>query len=115
LSFLRCSPDTRECCIYASENDVTNEKIKALTTWYYRRTTPADVRASLQKLPKERAPRGSYKTHISISLGTADRAADLASGSEDLPEKDAQDRRQAMMTTLTLPTFDDEDDQFSSK
>jgi hypothetical protein len=39
----------------------------------------------------------------------------LASGSEDLSEKDAQDRRQAMMTALTLPTFDDEDDEFSSQ
>jgi len=82
---------------------------------YYRRTIPADVRASLQKRPKERAPCGSRKTHISISLDTADRAADLASGSEDLSEEDAQDRRQAMMTTLTLPTFDHEDDEFSSR
>jgi hypothetical protein len=29
-----------------------------------------------------------------------------------LSEKDAQDRRQAMMTTPTLPTFDDEGDEF---
>jgi hypothetical protein len=43
--------------------------------WYYRRTIPADVQAILQKLPKERRPRGWYKTHISISLGTADRTA----------------------------------------
>jgi hypothetical protein len=43
--------------------------------WYYRRTIPADVRRILEKLPKERRPRGWYKTHISISLGTADRAA----------------------------------------
>jgi hypothetical protein len=43
--------------------------------WYYRRTIPADVRRILERLPKERRPRGWYKTHISISLGTADRAA----------------------------------------
>jgi hypothetical protein len=43
--------------------------------WYYRRTIPADVRVILDKLPNERRPRGWYKTHISISLGTADRAA----------------------------------------
>lgn len=42
--------------------------------WYYRRTIPADVQTILQKLPKERRPPGWYKTHISISLGTADRA-----------------------------------------
>ncbi len=42
--------------------------------WYYRRTIPADVQAILQKLAKERRPRGWYKTHINISLGTADRA-----------------------------------------
>jgi hypothetical protein len=37
-------------------------------------------------------------------------STDLASGPEDLSEKDAQDRRQAMIAKLTLPTFDDEDD-----
>jgi integrase len=55
---------------------------KGSDNWYYRRTIPADVRASLQKLPKERAPRGWYKTHISISLGTADRTAAKAKCSE---------------------------------
>jgi hypothetical protein len=39
----------------------------------------------------------------------------LASSAEVFSEKDAQDRRQAMMTTLMLSTFDDEDDEFSSK
>src|SRR5262249_47547883 len=41
--------------------------------WYYRRKIPADVKAILEKLPKERHPPGWYKEHISISLGTADR------------------------------------------
>ena len=50
-------------------------KRKGSDNWYYRRTIPADVRAILLKLPKERRPRGWYKTHISISLGTADRVA----------------------------------------
>jgi hypothetical protein len=48
---------------------------KGTGNWYYRRTIPADVRPILQKLAKERRPRGRYKTHISISLGTADRTA----------------------------------------
>jgi integrase len=43
--------------------------------WYYRSKIPTDVQAVLQKLPKERRPPGWYKTHVSISLGTADRAA----------------------------------------
>ena len=55
---------------------------KGSDNWYYRRTIPADVRASLQKLPKERVPRGWYKTHISISLATADRAAAKAKCAE---------------------------------
>ena len=37
-------------------------------------------------------------------------SADLASATEDLSAKDAQDRQKAMTATLTLPTFDDEDD-----
>lgn len=48
---------------------------KGSDNWYYRRTIPTDVRVVLQKLAKERRPRGWYKTHISISLGTADRTA----------------------------------------
>ena len=48
----------------------------ASDNWYYRRTIPADVLRILEKLPKERRrPRGWYKTHISITLGTPDRAA----------------------------------------
>jgi hypothetical protein len=50
-------------------------KRKGSDNWYYRRTIPADVRAILEKVAKERRPRGWYKTHISISLRTADRAA----------------------------------------
>lgn len=48
---------------------------KGSDNWYYRRTIPADVRVILQKLVNEGRPRGWYKTHISISLGTADRTA----------------------------------------
>lgn len=48
---------------------------KGSDNWYYRRTIPADIRAILEKLPKGRRPRGWYKTHISLSLGTADRTA----------------------------------------
>ncbi|WOH50160.1 site-specific integrase [Bradyrhizobium sp. sBnM-33] len=44
----------------------------------------------LQKLPKERRPRGWYKTHISISLGTADRVAAKAK----CPEVSASVERQ---------------------
>lgn len=47
------------------------------------------------------------------ALLTAPRIWPTAPG--ELSEKDAQDRRQAMMTTLMLPTFDGEDDEFSSK
>ena len=65
-------------------------KRKGSDNWYYRRTIPADVRAILQKLPKERRPRGWYKTHISISLGTADRAAAKAK----CPEVSANVERQ---------------------
>ncbi|WP_346283304.1 DUF6538 domain-containing protein [Bradyrhizobium sp. 40] len=50
-------------------------KRQSTDNWYYRRTIPKDVQMLLQKLPKERRPRGWYKTHISISLGTADRTA----------------------------------------
>ena len=44
-------------------------------------------------------------------------SAHLANGPEDLSPKDAEDRRQDFMEKLAskLPTFDDEDDEFSSK
>ncbi|WP_299806068.1 recombinase family protein [Tardiphaga sp.] len=42
--------------------------------WYYRRRIPANVRAALAKVPKAQRPPGWFKDHISISLGTADRA-----------------------------------------
>lgn len=38
-------------------------------------------------------------------------SSDLARTSEDLSEKDAQDRQKTMMATLTLPTFDDENER----
>jgi hypothetical protein len=41
--------------------------------WYFRRKIPADVQRILASLPKDQRPAGWYKTHISISLGTADR------------------------------------------
>jgi len=50
-------------------------KRKGSANWYYRRTIPADVQGLLAKLPKHRRPRGWYKTHIAISLGTADARA----------------------------------------
>ena len=43
--------------------------------WYFRRQIPADVRAILEGLPKSQRPVNWYRTHISISLKTADRAA----------------------------------------
>ena len=49
-------------------------KRKGSDNWYYRRTIPADVQRILAKLPRQKRPRGWYKTHISISLGTPDRA-----------------------------------------
>jgi len=42
--------------------------------WYFRRQIPADVRSILEKLPKAQRPRNWYRTHISISLKTANRA-----------------------------------------
>ena len=44
-------------------------------------------------------------------------SAHLANGPEDLSPKDAEDRQQGIMEKLyaKLPTFDDEDDEFSSK
>lgn len=42
--------------------------------WYFRRQIPADVRVILEKLPKAQRPRNWYRTHISISLKTANRA-----------------------------------------
>jgi hypothetical protein len=67
-------PDTRECCIVVLRMPCPTKR-SGSDNCYYRRTIPADVQTILQKLPKERRPRGWYKTHISISLGTADRSA----------------------------------------
>jgi hypothetical protein len=49
------------------------------------------------------------------SICGSKRAACLASGSEDLSEKDAQDRRQAMMTTLRHPPLMMKTIKFSSR
>jgi integrase len=49
-------------------------KRKGSENWYYRRTIPADVRGILATLPRSKRPPGWYKTHIAISLRTADRA-----------------------------------------
>jgi hypothetical protein len=46
LSFLRCSPDPWEGCIHDSENDVTNDKIKALTNGTTAAQSRQIVRAS---------------------------------------------------------------------
>jgi hypothetical protein len=58
--------------------------------WYFRRTIPADVQRILEKLPAGKRPRNWYKTHISISLGTADRVAAKAK----CPEVSANVERQ---------------------
>jgi hypothetical protein len=50
-------------------------KRKGSDNWYYRRTIPAEIKRVLAKLPSEKRPRNWYKTHIAISLGTADRTA----------------------------------------
>ncbi len=42
--------------------------------WYFRRKIPADVLAILERLPKSQRPRNWYRTDISISLKTSDRA-----------------------------------------
>jgi integrase len=50
-------------------------KRKGSDNWYYRRTIPADILRILAKLPRAKWPLNWYRTHISISLGTADRSA----------------------------------------
>ncbi len=49
-------------------------KRKGSDNWYFRRTIPVAVRVALERLPKAQRPPNWYKTHISISLGTPDRA-----------------------------------------
>lgn len=49
-------------------------KRKGSDNWYFRRTIPADVKRILAKLPRGKRPPNWYKTHIAVSLGTADRA-----------------------------------------
>ncbi|WP_213772341.1 DUF6538 domain-containing protein [Bradyrhizobium sp. dw_78] len=64
-------------------------KREGTDNWYYR-TIPADVRAILEKLPKGRRPPGWYKTHISISLRTADRTPAKAKYTEVAAEVERQ-------------------------
>ena len=64
-----------------SENGVARKR-NGSDNWYYRRTIPADVRRILEKLPKDRRPRGWYQTHIMISTGTPDRTAAKTTGAE---------------------------------
>jgi integrase len=49
-------------------------KRKGSANWYFRRTIPADVQRILAKLPRGKRPPNWYKTHVSISLKTADRS-----------------------------------------
>jgi hypothetical protein len=58
--------------------------------WYYRRKLPTDVQHILDRIPKERRPRRWFKTHISISLGTADRAIAKAKCAEVAAEVEQQ-------------------------
>jgi hypothetical protein len=48
-------------------------KRKGSDNWYYRRKIPKKILPLLDKLPKSRRPKHWLKTHIVISLGTADR------------------------------------------
>lgn len=50
-------------------------KRRGSDNWYYRKRIPKDVRAILATLPEEQRPPNWFKDEISISLGTADRAA----------------------------------------
>jgi hypothetical protein len=50
--------------------------------WYYRRRIPADVQRTFENTPKELRPTGWYRTHISISLRTPDRAAARSKAAE---------------------------------
>jgi integrase len=58
--------------------------------WYFRRQIPADVRVILGKLPKAQRPRNWYRTHINISLRTADRGAAKAKCPEIAAEVEKQ-------------------------
>jgi hypothetical protein len=53
---------------------------------------------------------------LSASTATAiikyiEASVSLASGSEDLSAKDAEDRKRAVLANLTLPTFEDEPEE----
>src|SRR3954471_23347122 len=49
-------------------------KREGSANWFYRRTIPAAVQRLLARLPKSRWPANWYRTHLSISLRTPDRA-----------------------------------------
>jgi hypothetical protein len=84
-------------------------KRSALEAWRKLDTVIQNELTSIQKGKKE----------LTASTATAvvkyiEASAGLASGSEDTSEKDARNRHQATIAKLTLPTFDDEeDDDFS--
>jgi hypothetical protein len=59
--------------------------------WYFRRFIPADVQATLAKMPKSQRPRNWYAKHI--SLKTAGRAAAKAKCPEIATEVEQQVRR----------------------
>lgn len=80
----------------------TDIKRSALEAWRKLDEVIQNELASIQKGEKE----------LNASTATAivkyiEASVSLASGSEDLSEKDVQDRSRAMMAKLTLPTFDE--------
>jgi hypothetical protein len=67
-------------------------KRKGSDNWYYRRTIPADVQRLLAGLPTSQKPANWYKTHLSISLRTADRTVAKAKAAEVAAAVDQQFR-----------------------
>lgn len=65
-------------------------KRKGSDNWYFRRTIPADIQRILAKLPAAQRPRNWYRTHIAISLRTADRATAKAKCPEVAATVEAQ-------------------------
>jgi len=61
--------------------------------------------ASIQKGEKE-----LNASTASAIVKYIETSVSLASGSEDVSEKDARDRSKAMMASLTLPTFNDDEE-----
>src|SRR5262249_998799 len=79
-------------------------KLAALEAWRKLDAVIQNEPASIQKGEKElnASTATAIVKYIEASVG-------LASGSEDLSDKDRQDRNKAIMGNLTLPTFDDDD------